>query len=197
MTTPRHVERERLQFCGVDVQDIVDAYVEKHWGDYIRRTAARYRIDDRNGKETDEMEGEAREMTLDEMLSKLPEDHGARRELDRLRSLVAYVHVHDTLAGKAGLMLEIQARKRAQRVQVASRVLAALIEANEKRDYDEQHTGTRMAEDAAHYAAALLARIDETEPKDETVNQVPQPLPGSGHGCAQPVNPLDTPPTIG
>ena len=139
LTTPRHGDRERLHFSGVDVQDIVDRYVEKHWGESIRKTAAKYGYDDTDGKEMDEMENEAkRETTFDEVTGAFTPAGHIRRE------------------------------RRAERVQVAGWALEALIINVHMRRTDDPHTDAqKLADDALYYADALLARIDETEPKPE------------------------------
>ena len=297
MTMPRHIERERLHFCGVDVQDIVDHYVEKHWGESIRKTMAKYRTDDRNGKETemkpetntkhtglddgpelpmhvhekvdrelartklglggietldervatmhetehlghadlkvtavtdlfpcqhcgdtdpqlhadeagasqvrcsecgvrtgwyaqwehafnswnrrpdgkeaDEMGNEPkREMTLDEVVGKLHPSHAARRELDQLRSAAPVtIEMSDNTTEVGEAIEDYTRRRRTQRIEVAGRVLAAIIGKAFMPDDPHEHSAVMPdGEDVAHfavdYADALLARIDETEPKD-------------------------------
>lgn len=58
--------------------------------------------------------------------------------------------------------------RRAERVQVASRVLAAIVFAESSSDgcSGTLATTSELAKEAVDYADQLLARIDETEPKD-------------------------------
>lgn len=86
--------------------------------------------------------GPAREMTLDEVVSKLPEDHRVRVELDRLRDEIDVAEAINL---------------RAERVQVASRVLAAMEARIGHSDTQEYIIILSVAR-----ADALIARIDET-----------------------------------
>jgi len=83
-------------------------------------------------------------MTLDEVVGRLPNGHVARREFEILKRRVLETSKKE---------------RRSERVQVASRVLAAMWES-------EVHLHpTTVAKEAVEYADALLARIDETEEK--------------------------------
>lgn len=78
----------------------------------------------------------------------------------------------DEIVRMLGVDYDCENHRRAERVQVASRVLAAIVgKAFMPKDAHDANTAVMPAcEDVARfaidYADALLARIDETEPKD-------------------------------
>jgi len=87
--------------------------------------------------------GPGREQALTEYMSMLPDGHVARREFALLKEEIYNVR---------------QLRRRSERVQVASRVLAAILV------NDNYPLGDRLGtSEAVAMADALLTRIDETE----------------------------------
>lgn len=132
-------------------------------------------------------DGACGEMTLDELVGALPEDHRAVRELAKLRDAAKRDSsdgpLNEEEIKEPGTSIERfpppLVSRCSERVQVASRVLTGLIaDMHRLRQDDPQQDAGKLADDALWYADALLARIDETEEKPKPVEQIPQPPPG-------------------
>ena len=124
-------------------------FMEEYPEWFIAGLRARARIEERMMGEKNQVK---REMTLNEIICNLPDDHQARGELARL--------YHLAQIGEP-FVEEKEKQRRSERVQTASRVLEGMF----ARDHIAVGKKEMVAEVAVRYADALLARIDETEVK--------------------------------